>query len=428
MNVYFYTLGCKVNQYETQAMGEKLKEAGYNICTQAKEADIYIVNSCTVTAVSDQKTRQAVRRLKRNNPNSVVVLTGCMPQAYPQQSIDLFSADIVLGNRNNDKLLQLLDDYLENHQRIISIVEHNNGDKFDKLNISSFDERTRAFIKIQDGCDRFCSYCIIPTSRGRSRSKPLEDLRVEFEQLAEHGYKEVVLVGINLSCYGRDIGLSICDAVELACSFNAFERVRLGSLEPDHITDEVIERLSKLNKLCPSFHISLQSGCNATLKRMNRHYTTEEYYDLCLKLRSKFDDTTITTDIMVGFPLESDDDFEESMQFANKIGFEKIHVFPYSVRSGTKAATITPQIEKSVKEERCKKMIETGEEIREKFFESLVGKTIEMLCETHIDGFVYGYTKNYTPIKAVYANDLHGQFRSVKITGFDDEHCIGDFV
>lgn len=428
MNVYFYTLGCKVNQYETQAMSEKLKEAGYSICTDANKADICIVNSCTVTSASDQKTRQAVRRLKRNNPNTIVVLTGCMPQAYPQQSIDLFSADIVLGNRNNDKLLNLLDEYFKNHERVVSIVEHQSDDKFDKLNISSFDERTRAFVKIQDGCNNFCSYCIIPTSRGRSRSKPLEDLKEEFKQLAAHGYKEVVLVGINLSCYGMDNGLSICDAVELACSFDSFERVRLGSLEPDHITDEVIERLSKLDKLCPSFHISLQSGCNATLKRMNRHYTTEEYYELCQKLRSSFYETTITTDIMVGFALETDEDFEESIRFAKKVEFEKIHVFPYSVRKGTKAADITSQIAKTVKSNRCQEMIKTGEEIRKAFFKSQIGKTVEVLCETHSDGFVYGYTKNYTPVKAEYANDLHGQFRSIKITGFDDEHCIGNFV
>ncbi|NCC87571.1 MAG: tRNA (N(6)-L-threonylcarbamoyladenosine(37)-C(2))-methylthiotransferase MtaB [Clostridia bacterium] len=428
MNVYFYTLGCKVNQYETQAMSEKLKEAGYSICTDSKEADICVVNSCTVTSSSDQKTRQAVRRLKRNNPNAIVVLTGCMPQAYPQQSIDLFSADIVLGNRNNDKLLNLLDEYSKNHERVVSIIEHQSGDKFDKLSISSFDERTRAFVKIQDGCNNFCSYCIIPTSRGRSRSKPLEDLRAEFKQLAEHGYKEVVLVGINLSCYGMDNGLSICDAVELACSFDSFKRVRLGSLEPNHITDEVIERLSGLNKFCPSFHISLQSGCDATLKRMNRHYTSEEYYELCQKLRSSFYETTITTDIMVGFALETDEDFEESIKFAKKVEFEKIHVFPYSMRKGTKAADITSQITKTVKSERCQKMIETGEEIRKTFFKSQIGKTVEVLCETHSDGFVYGYTKNYTPVKAAYANDLHGQFMNVKITGFDDEHCIGIFV
>ncbi|MEG0978662.1 MAG: tRNA (N(6)-L-threonylcarbamoyladenosine(37)-C(2))-methylthiotransferase MtaB [Oscillospiraceae bacterium] len=428
MKVYFYTLGCKVNQYETQAMGEILKCAGYTITSNDKDADIYIVNSCTVTSASDQKTRQAVRKFKRNNPNSVVVLTGCMPQAYPKQAMELFSADIVLGNRSNDKLVKMLDEYFETHNRVVTLVEHQKGDKFDNLHISSFDERTRAFVKIQDGCDRFCSYCIIPTSRGRSRSKPLEDLKVEFDALAQNGYKELVLVGINLSCYGKDIGLSICDAVELACSVKTFERVRLGSLEPDHMTDEVIDRLSKLKNLCPQFHISLQSGCDATLKRMNRHYNSQEYLDLCDKLRKSFVDTSLTTDVVVGFPLESEEDFNESMSFVQNVGFEKIHVFPYSVRSGTKAAQISPQIVKSVKEERCKEMIKCGDKIRQDFFKSLVGQTVEILCETHVDGFVYGYTKNYTPVKFLCDKDLHGELKNVKITGFEYEHCIGEFV
>ena len=428
MKVYFYTLGCKVNQYETQALSESLRSAGYTITSDANDADIYIVNSCTVTSASDQKTRQAVRRFKRNNPNSIVILTGCMPQAYPKQAAELFSADIVLGNRNNDNLLKMLEEYLEKHNRVVTLVEHQTGDKFDELHISSFDERTRAFVKIQDGCDRFCSYCIIPTSRGRSRSKPLDTLKKELETIATSGYKEVVLVGINLSCYGKDIGLSICDAIEIACSFDTIDRVRLGSLEPDHMTDEVISRLSKLPKLCPQFHISLQSGCDATLKRMNRHYTAQEYIELCEKLRSSFAHTTLTTDVMVGFPLETEEDFVESMQFVKKVGFEKIHVFPYSVRTGTKAAKISPQITRAVKEERCKRMIEVGDEIRREYFKSLVGKTAEILCETFTDGFVYGYTMNYTPIKAKSTQDLHGQVRNVKITGFDDEHCIGEFV
>lgn len=428
MNVYFYTLGCKVNQYETQAISEKLKNAGYSICHSADIADIIIVNSCTVTAVSDQKTRQAVRKFKRNNPNAIVVLTGCMPQAYPAKSMELLSADIIMGNRNNDDILTLLDEKLKKDNRVVSIINHENDDRFDTLNISSFDERTRAFVKIQDGCNRFCSYCIIPTSRGRSRSKPMSKLKNELENLAKTGYKEIVLVGINLSCYGVDIGSCLCDAVELACSFESFERVRLGSLEPDHITDEVLENLSKLKKFCPSFHISLQSGCDQTLKRMNRHYTTEEYYNLCKKIRKTFNDATITTDIMVGFPLESEEDFNETIEFAKKIGFEKIHTFPYSVRSGTKAATIKPQIVKAVKDERCKKMIKTGDEIRNTFFEMQIGKTVEILCETHSDGFVYGYTKNYTPVKIKHSDDLHGQLKKAKIVATHSDCCVGVFV
>ena len=423
MKIAFYTLGCKVNQYESQAMSEKAAANGYEIASADEEADIYVVNSCTVTAESDRKTRQAVRRFKRNHPESIVVLTGCMPQAFPQDAERLEQADIVLGNRNNSKLFELINSYFSCGRRIIDIEEHKNGDKFSGGDISGFDRRTRAVIKIEDGCNRFCSYCIIPYSRGRVRSKPIEELKEELQKLSEAGFAEVVLVGINLSAYGTDIGLSICDAVELADSMN-FKRVRLGSLEPDHITDEVIKRLSKLQSFCPQFHISLQSGCDNTLKAMNRHYSAEEYSELCKKLRANFPDAAITTDIMVGFPTESEEDFAENVRFAQKIGFEKVHVFPYSPREGTKAAKM-PQIEKSVKEKRSHIMIEKTEEIRREFLKSQIGKTVEVLFETrHSDGYIEGYTKNYTPVK-VKGELPCGEILKVKITDIDSDFCVG---
>ncbi len=424
MKIAFYTLGCKVNQYESQAMSEKAAANGYEIASADEEADIYVVNSCTVTAESDRKTRQAVRRFKRNHPESIVVLTGCMPQAFPQDAERLEQADIVLGNRNNSKLFELINGYFSCGRRIIDIEEHKNGDKFSGGDISGFDRRTRAVVKIEDGCNRFCSYCIIPYSRGRVRSKPIEELKEELHKLSEAGFAEVVLVGINLSAYGTDIGLSICDAVELADSMN-FKRVRLGSLEPDHITDEVIKRLSKLQSFCPQFHISLQSGCDNTLKAMNRHYSAEEYSELCKKLRANFPDATITTDIMVGFPTESEEDFAENVRFAQKIGFEKVHVFPYSPREGTKAAKM-PQIEKSVKEKRSHIMIEKTEEIRREFLKSQIGKTVEVLFETrHSDGYIEGYTGNYTPVK-VKGELPCGEILKVKITDVDGDFCVGE--
>lgn len=423
MKIAFYTLGCKVNQYESQAMSEKAAANGYEIASADEEADIYVVNSCTVTAESDRKTRQAVRRFKRNHPESIVVLTGCMPQAFPQDAERLEQADIVLGNRNNSKLFELINSYFSCGRRIIDIEEHKNGDKFSGGDISGFDRRTRAVVKIEDGCNRFCSYCIIPYSRGRVRSKPIDELKEELHKLSEAGFAEVVLVGINLSAYGTDIGLSICDAVELADSMN-FKRVRLGSLEPDHITDEVIKRLSKLQSFCPQFHISLQSGCDNTLKAMNRHYSAEEYSELCKKLRASFPDAAITTDIMVGFPTESEEDFAENVRFAQKIGFEKVHVFPYSPREGTKAAKM-PQIEKSVKEKRSHIMIEKTEEIRREFLKSQIGKTVEVLFETrHSDGYIEGYTKNYTPVK-VKGELPCGEILKVKITAVDGDFCVG---
>ena len=425
MKIAFYTLGCKVNQYESQAMSEKAAANGYEIASADEEADVYVVNSCTVTAESDRKTRQAVRRFKRNHPESIVVLTGCMPQAFPQDAERLEQADIVLGNRNNSKLFELINSYFSCGRRIIDIEEHKNGDKFSG-GISGFDRRTRAVVKIEDGCNRFCSYCIIPYSRGRVRSKPIAELKEELHKLSEAGFAEVVLVGINLSAYGTDIGLSICDAVELADSMN-FKRVRLGSLEPDHITDEVIKRLSKLQSFCPQFHISLQSGCDNTLKAMNRHYSAEEYSELCKKLRANFPDAAITTDIMVGFPTESEEDFAENVRFAQKIGFEKVHVFPYSPREGTKAAKM-PQIEKSVKEKRSHIMIEKTEEIRREFLRSQIGKTVDVLFETrHSDGYIEGYTGNYTPVK-VKGELPCGEILKVKITAVDGDFCVGEKI
>ena len=426
MKIAFYTLGCKVNQYESQAMSEKAAANGYEIVTAGEEADVYVVNSCTVTAESDRKTRQAVRKFKRNHPESIVVLTGCMPQAFPQDAERLEQADIVLGNKNNYRLFDLLNRYFSCGQRVIDIEEHKTGDKFSGGDISGFERRTRAVVKIEDGCNRFCSYCIIPYSRGRVRSKPIDELKCELEKLSEAGFAEVVLVGINLSAYGSDIGLNICDAVELADGMN-FRRVRLGSLEPDHITDDVIERLSKLRSFCPQFHISLQSGCDNTLKAMNRHYSAEEYSELCRKLRASFPDATITTDIMVGFPTESEEDFAENVRFAQKVGFEKVHVFPYSPREGTKAAKM-PQIEKSVKEKRSHIMIEKTEEIRQNFLKNQIGKTLEVLLETrHADGCVEGYTKNYTPVKV--EGDLPcGEIVKVKITAVDGDFCIGERI
>ncbi len=429
MKIYFYTLGCKVNQYETQAMSETLKAQGYEITDNSEDADIFIVNSCTVTATADKKTRQAVRRFKRSKPDSIVILTGCMPQAYPKDAENLIQADIVIGNRNNSSIAAVIDDYMKNGNRIFDVIQHQKGDKFSGNDITGFDERTRAIIKIQDGCNRFCTYCIIPTSRGRVRSKPLEELKSEVKAISEKGYCEVVLVGINLSSYGSDIGLTFPDAIEAVCEIDGIKRVRLGSLEPDHLTDEVIERLSKCEKLCPQFHISLQSGCNKTLHDMHRHYTAEEYMSLAETLRKNFSNCTLTTDVMVGFPMETDEDFKESLEFVKSVGFEKVHVFPYSLRPGTKAAEYKPQIEKSVKEERTRIMIEETEIVRQQFMKSQIGKIVNVLFEskTH-DGYLGGYTENYLPVRVKCDKEIYGEIHEVKILSCKDEYCLGELV
>ncbi len=427
MKAAFYTLGCKVNQYESQAMAQRLEKNGFIICDSDEEADVYVINSCTVTAESDRKTRQSVRRFKKLHPESLVVLTGCMPQAFPQVSEALDSADIVIGNKSNHLLHDYIMQYINGSGRIVAVDEHKSGEAFRGDTISSFRERTRANVKIEDGCNRFCSYCIIPYARGRVRSKPLETLREEVSALEKNGFCEIVLVGINLSAYGTDIGSCLAEAVETAASFEGIKRVRLGSLEPDHITDEVISRLAAVPEFCPQFHISLQSGCNKTLKKMNRHYSAEEYFALCEKLRSTFENTTLTTDVMVGFPNETQEDFAESLAFVRKVGFEKVHVFPYSRREGTPAAKMPEQVENAEKSRRAAIMIEETEKIRKEFLGSQVGKVLEVLPEEFHDGFVQGYTANYTPVR-IFGEEKIKEIIKAEIISVEEDFCIGKKV
>ncbi len=424
MNVYFYTLGCKVNQYETQEMGELFERCGYTIINDITSADIAVVNSCTVTAESVRKTRQTVRRLKKQNPNCIIVLTGCASQAEKHIINDLPEVDILLGNRSNTLIVEAVDKHLESHQYVDMHIQHESGDPFLGCGISRFDGHTRAFLKIQDGCDRFCSYCLIPTARGRSRSKSLDMIDKELKTLAENGYKEIVFVGINLSDYGKKTPYSLPDALVLAEKYDGIKRIRLGSLEPDHITDEMIEKLGKITKLCPQFHISVQSGCNNVLKAMNRHYTAEEYEDLAGKLRATFSDTTITTDVLVGFPTECEEDFNTTADFVKRIGFEKVHVFPYSVRKGTVAARMK-QLTKTVKDERAAKLLKIADDIRSDYMNKQIGKTVEVLFETHRDGYSEGYTKNYTPVRIFSDNDYRGIIKEIVITEANSEYCIG---
>lgn len=420
MKAAFYTLGCKVNQYETEYMSEILKNAGMEIVPPNEEADYYIINSCTVTATADQKTRQNVRKFKRSHPNSTIILTGCMPQAFPQQAEALEQADIILSNKNNEDILKLINEHSLTHNRTIRIDRHNKNDKFAKCKISHFSERIRAFVKIEDGCDRFCSYCIIPMSRGRVRSKSLSELKEEIDELAKNGIKEIVLVGINLSSYGKGENFNIVDAIRICNDNKDIKRIRLGSLEPDHITDEIINAMAKYEKFCPQFHISLQSGCDKTLKEMNRHYNSEEYRLLCQKLRQVFPDASITTDVMVGFHNETQEDFYKSLEFVKKIAFEKVHVFPYSQREGTAASKRGDNVSKSEKERRASVMIEETNKQRINYFNSLIGSKQTVLFEnTSGNGIYQGYTKNYIPVKAKFDRDVIGEEIEVTITSVD---------
>lgn len=423
MKVFIFTLGCKVNQYESQAILESFIKNGFEKTNDLKESDVIIVNSCTVTAESDKKVRKILHKVKKENPKSIVVLTGCMPQAFPEKASAWPEADIIVGNANKNNIIDAVKKFINSQDKISRIENFLNT--YDDFKIENFNDRTRAFVKIEDGCNRFCSYCIIPYSRGRVRSKNLENLKDEIENLAKNGYQEIVLVGINLSCYGQDIGKNLCDAIEVVASVEKIKRVRLGSLEPEQMDEHFIRRLAKIEKLCPQFHLSLQSGCDETLKRMNRHYTTKEYEVIVQNLRNSFENSSITTDVMVGFSGENDEEFLKSINFIEKIRFAKIHVFPYSVRPGTSAEKFKNQISPQVKNSRTKIMLTLAEKLNSEFLASQVNKIEEVLFERPIGEFIEGYSKNYTPVLVKSDENLLGKIYNVKITSVKNNHCFG---
>lgn len=427
MKAAFCTLGCKVNQYESEVMAQQFQKNGFQLVSPQEIADVYVINSCTVTSEGDRKTRQLLRRLRRRNKAAVIALTGCFPQAFPEEAARLIDADVVTGARDRGHLLDDIREVLASRGRLIDLSPHRVGEPFEPMAAESFSEHTRAFVKIEDGCDRWCSYCIIPKARGPIRSKPLPELERELAVLVQNGYREIVLVGINLSSYGKENGsLRLADAVETACGVRGVERLRLGSLEPELLTDEDLRRLAAEEKFCPQFHLSLQSGCDATLRRMNRHYTGGEYRELVSKIRSHFQNASITTDMMTGFPGETEEEFETSLAFAKEIGFAKIHVFAYSVRASTRAASMEGQIPRQVKEERSRRLIAEAEQLRQDFFRTQLGRTEEVLFETRQgDGSYLGYTKNYTPVSALSDQDVRGGILPVTIEDIFSGGCRG---
>ena len=423
MTVGFYTLGCKVNQYETQAMREQMAAAGYTpVDPDQTPADVMVVNSCSVTAESDRKARQLCRRLRKDNPNAVLVLCGCSSQAYPDAAAAL-PVDVVLGNAKRADLLPAIEEFLKTRAQVVRVPEHTK--QFEPLCITDFDERTRAFVKIEDGCDRFCSYCIIPTSRGRIRSRDLDSLKTELHALAAKGFREVVLTGINLTAFGKESGLDLADAVAVANAVPGIERVRLGSLEPEDMTPELIEKLKASEKLCPQFHLSLQSGCDATLKRMRRRYDTALYLHICENLRAAFPACAITTDIMVGFPGETEEEFAQSLAFAKTVGFARAHVFAYSRREGTIAAKSPDQVSAAEKSRRSHEMTAVCSQTRDAFLRSQIGATATLLTEQNDGTFTEGYTENYTPVKVrgVYPQN---KLLSVRLTAAENGVALAE--
>ena len=418
------TLGCKVNACESAAIEKSLLENGFS-AAEGENADLFVINSCSVTGTAVAKARHAASRFRRENPAGIIALCGCLPQSYPEEAGLKFDADIVLGNSDKDKLADYVRDYIENRVKTVKVNPLSRA--FVKESAAPDEDRTRAFIKIEDGCDRFCSYCIIPTARGRVRSLSCEDIAKQAQSCVENGHKEIVLTGINLGCYGQELGLTLFDAVK-AVSESGVPRIRLSSLEPEMITDELIEKLGEIPALCPHFHLSLQSGSDDILRKMNRKYNTEQFSHIAAKLREVFPECSITTDIIVGFPYESDEDFQKSVDFAKKIGFAKIHVFPYSIRKGTIAAEM-PQIQPSVRTERSRVLIAEAEKLEDAFLRSRRGKTgIALIEKPQSELYSQGFTENYTPVRILNEQIPRHTLAKVEIIGAKKGYCIGRII
>ena len=430
MTIAFYTLGCKVNQVDSSLLRRQMATAGYQPVELDAGADVIVLNSCAVTAESERKTRQALRRFRKLHPDSVLVLTGCSVQICPNPGDVYVDADLILGHSNALNLPEAIEAFLRSGIRQIIVSQHQRDESFVASNALSADlpaltNRIRANVKIEDGCDCSCAYCVIPQARGPVRSKPLSALQREYAALDQAGFAEIVLVGINLSAYGSDLGHSLFDAILLAEEFPSIKRLRLGSLEPDRLPLALLEQLAKVGKLCPHFHLSLQSGSDRTLQAMRRPYTTADYARTAAHLRHLFPELSITTDIMVGFPGESDADFQESLAFAHQIGFSNMHVFPFSSRPGTAAASLPQQLTRAEKISRSQQMISAARDMRRQFLSSQVGKTVSVLPEEpHPLGGMRGYSANYTQLRIIDATAaLRGAIAQSRIIGVEEDGC-----
>lgn len=414
--IAFITLGCKVNLYDTEAMAELFTEKGYEVVDFEEYADVYLINTCTVTNLGDKKSRQMIRRAKRINPNSVVVATGCYAQVASEEVAKIEGINIVIGTKNRSEIVETVENYVAENGVVNNVSDIMGEKEFEPLQISRLTNRTRAYIKIQEGCNRYCTYCIIPYARGPIRSRKPEEVVEEVKKLAENGFKEVVLTGIHVASYGLDLGnITLADIIEKVHSVDGIERIRFSSMEPLAIDNEFVARMSKLPKVCDHYHLSLQSGCNRTLKRMNRKYNAEQYAEACERLRNAFPNVAITTDIIVGFPDETEEDFKESLAFAERMKLDKIHTFPYSPKKGTPAAKMKNQISGDIKSQRSKEMIALSDKMNIDFLNNNIGKTVPVLFEDMENGFWQGHTTNYIKVLAKSDENLNNKIVDVKL-------------
>lgn len=431
--VAFHSLGCKVNSYETDAMQQLLVNSGYEIVPFEPGADVYIINTCTVTNIADRKSRQMLHKAKKMNPDAIVVATGCYAQADTEKLKEDTAVDLILGNNQKTQIVEALEEYEKEHAKQVQVIEINHTKEYEELSISSTAEHVRAYIKVQDGCNQFCTYCIIPFARGRVRSRKIEEVLSEVETLAAKGYKEVVLTGIHLSSYGVDFPKeereSLLSLIQAVSRVEGISRIRLGSLEPRIITEEFLEGIVKTGKVCPHFHLSLQSGCNKTLKNMNRRYSAQEYAEKCELIRKFYPAPALTTDVIVGFPQETEEDFEESYEFVKKIHFYETHIFKYSRRHGTKAASMDGQLTEAAKAQRSDRMLELHEIRAREYEEAMIGKKMELLLEEEIeiDGrpWYVGHSREY--VRAVISKtDAHrvNDLVTVKAVAFVRDHIL----
>lgn len=422
--VAFYTLGCKVNQYESEAVSSIFEKNGYEVVSFDQSADIYIINTCTVTNLSDRKSRQAIRKAKKTNPDSVVTVMGCYAQTSSEEILKIPGVNLVIGTKDRNSILDYIKRLEEGECRINAVDNIMTSRSFEELKVNTYKERTRAYLKIQEGCSQFCSYCIIPYARGPIRSRKPEDIIDEVRELSQNGYTEIVLTGIHLASYGKDLKTTdLLDIIKKLNEIEGIERIRLGSIEPTTITEEFVLAAAEMPKLCPHYHLSLQSGCDATLRAMNRKYTAEEYRKSVELLKKHIPDVAITTDIMVGFPGETEEDFINSMDFADKIGFSKIHVFKYSPRKGTPAAESPDQITPEIKEARSEKMLALSDRLEEQYLGRFIDREMDVLYEQALadkKGYIEGLTSNYIRVAAEGSEDITGKIvktKLIKISG-----------